>query len=97
MQKLKERKMSDEISFEKAFERLNEILQKMNEGKVSLDDSLKLFEEANFLIKTCNDKLILAEQKIEMLIKDRNSNLEIENGKPKTKDFEYSKDTIMDN
>ncbi len=90
--------MTEEISFEKAFERLDEILQKMNEGKVSLDSSLKLFEEANFLIKTCNKNLNLAEQKIEILIKDRNSNLEIENAhnKPKTQDFEHSKDAIMD-
>ena len=90
--------MTEEISFEKAFERLDEILQKMNEGKVSLDSSLKLFEEANFLIKTCNKNLNLAEQKIETLIKDRNSNLEIENDhkKPKTQDFEHSKDAIMD-
>lgn len=88
--------MTDKISFEKAFERLDEILQKMNEGKVSLDNSLKLFEEANFLIKTCNEKLSYAEQKIETLIKDRNSNLEIENEKPKTQDFEYSKEAIMD-
>jgi len=88
--------MTDEISFEKAFERLDEILQKMNEGKVSLDSSLKLFEEANFLIKTCNKKLQTAERKIEILIKDRNSNLEIENESPKTKDFESLKDTIMD-
>jgi len=90
--------MNEEISFEKAFERLNEILQKMNEGKVSLDSSLKLFEEANFLIKLCNKNLNLAEQKIETLIKDRNSNIEIEkeNSKPITQDFEYSKDAIMD-
>lgn len=88
--------MTAEISFEKAFERLDEILQKMNEGKASLDSSLKLFEEANFLIKTCNKKLISAEQKIETLIKDRNSNLELENEKPKTKNFENSKDAIMD-
>ena len=38
--------MTEEISFEKAFERLDVILQTMNEGKVSLDKSLKLFEEA---------------------------------------------------
>ncbi|HEU64326.1 MAG: Exodeoxyribonuclease 7 small subunit [Candidatus Anoxychlamydiales bacterium] len=88
--------MTEEISFEKAFERLDEILQKMNEGKVSLDSSLKLFEEANFLIKTCNKKLISAEQKIETLIKDRNSNLEVMENIPQTKDFEYSKDAIMD-
>lgn len=89
--------MTDEISFEKAFERLDTILQTMNEGKVSLDDSLKLFEEANHLIKTCNKKLTDAEKKIETLIKDRNGNLEIEDSKPKTKAFEYAKDTIMEN
>ena len=79
--------MTEEQSFEKAFERLEEILQKMNEGKVSLDLSLKLFEEANGLINTCNDKLIKAEQKIEMLVKNR-SDLELENGKPKLQAFE---------
>jgi len=37
--------MKDEKTFEKAFKRLEEILEKMNEGKVSLDESLKLYEE----------------------------------------------------
>ncbi|NGX62749.1 MAG: Exodeoxyribonuclease 7 small subunit [Candidatus Anoxychlamydiales bacterium] len=88
--------MTDDISFEKAFERLDTILQTMNDAKVSLDDSLKLFEEANFLIKTCNEKLVNAEQKIEKLMKDRNNQLEIENNKPKTENFTYSKDKILE-
>jgi len=84
-----------ELSFEKAFERLEEILQKMNEGKVSLDTSLKLFEEADVLISTCSEKLIKAEQKIETLIKNR-SELEFENEKPKTKEFDCDKEKVLD-
>lgn len=87
--------MKEELSFEKAFERLEEILQKMNEGKISLDASLKLFEEADNLISTCSDKLTQAEQKIETLVKNR-AELELENEKPKTKDFEYEKDKVLE-
>ena len=88
--------MSKEISFEKAYARLDEILQEMNEGKVSLDDSLNLFEEANGLITKCNKKLNSAEQKIQTLIKNRNAELELENEEPKVKSFEHSSNKIME-
>ncbi len=87
--------MKEELSFEKAFERLEEILQKMNEGKVSLDASLKLFEEADNLISKCSEKLAQAEQKIETLVKNRGE-LELENEKPKTKQFEYNKEKVLE-
>jgi len=87
--------MNEEQSFEKAFDRLEEILQKMNEGKISLDSSLKLFEEANALIAKCNDRLVKAEQKIEMLIKTR-SEIEIENGSPKLQKFETDNSKSME-
>ena len=57
------------MNFEQAYARLEEILEKMNSGKVSLDDSLKLYEEADQLIVSCNKKLTEAEQKIEVLLK----------------------------
>lgn len=60
------------LSFEKAFERLEKILATMNSGKTPLEDSLKLFEEAESLIRTCNSRLSAAEQKIEQLIKNKN-------------------------
>jgi exodeoxyribonuclease VII small subunit len=88
--------VKEEISFEKAFERLEEILQKMNDGKVSLDTSLKLFEEADNLISNCSEKLSKAEQKIEMLMKNRGE-LELENDQPKTKPFEYDKEKVLEN
>lgn len=66
------------LSFEKAFERLEQILETMNTGKTSLEDSLKLFEEAEKLIRTCTGRLNTAEQKIEMLIKSRNGEVAVD-------------------
>lgn len=63
------------ISFETAYARLEEILEKMNSGKVSLEDSLKLYEEADRLIHWCNKKLTEAEKKIEVLVKGREGEL----------------------
>ena len=60
------------MKFEEAYSRLEEILEKMNSGKVSLDDSLKYYEEADQLIVTCQKKLSEAEKKIEVMIKNRN-------------------------
>ena len=47
----------------------------MNSGTVSLDESLKLYEEADKLINTCSKRLNEAERKIETLIKNRNGEL----------------------
>ncbi len=78
----------DEPDFEKSFHRLEEILEKMNSGQVGLDDSLKLYEEANQLIITCGKRLNEAERKIEVLIKTRNGELALgEDQQPKKDDF----------
>lgn len=77
-----------EVSFEEAFARLEEIVEKMNAGTVSLDDSLKLFEEADRLILSCNKRLNDAERRIEMLIKNRNGELTPgSDQKPLTQEF----------
>jgi exodeoxyribonuclease VII small subunit len=80
----------NEISFEKAFSRLEEILEKMNSGTVSLDESLKLYEEADSLINLSTKRLNEAERKIETLIKKRNGELMLgDDQKPLTKDFHH--------
>lgn len=80
--------MTTNLSYEKAFERLEKILEAMNSGKVSLEDSLKLFEEAETLMKTCQISLNAAEKTIEKLVKNRTNDLEIDqNAKPKLEPF----------
>lgn len=62
-------------SFEAAYVRLEQILEKMNSGKATLDEAIKLYEEADKLIASCNVRLNEAERKIEMLIKSREGDL----------------------
>ncbi len=78
-----------EPDFEKNFQRLEEILEIMNSTEVGLDQSLKLYEEANSLIISCGKRLNEAEQTIEMLIKNRDGELAIQaNGTPETEKFD---------
>lgn len=76
------------ISFEAAFARLEAILERLNGGTISLDDSLKLYEEADKLIAICHKQLNEAEKKIEILDKNRNGELILGNDKrPLTQDY----------
>ncbi|MCX6991050.1 MAG: exodeoxyribonuclease VII small subunit [Chlamydiae bacterium] len=79
------------LTFEEAYSRLEEILEKMNSGKQSLEDSLSLYEEADSLISFCNKRLFQAEQKIETLIKNREGDLALStSGSAQTEDFSPS-------
>ncbi|MEC7839429.1 MAG: exodeoxyribonuclease VII small subunit [Chlamydiota bacterium] len=71
-------KKEADISFEKAFTRLEEILEKLNSGSVTLDESLTLYEEADKLITKCGLKLSAAEKSVEKLIKQRNGALSMD-------------------
>ena len=76
------------LSYEKAFERLEKILESMNSGKTPLEESLKLFEEAELLMRSCTNSLNTAEKTIERLIKGRNNELLLNGEKqPKTEPF----------
>lgn len=84
----KESEKKEETTFEKALVRLEEILEKMNSGRMSLDESLTLFEEADRLITQCNKRLNDAEKKIEVLIKNRQGELSLGGDqKPLTREF----------
>jgi len=83
-------------TFEAAYDRLEEILEKMNTEQVSLDSALTLYEEADGLIGDCQKRLTEAEQKIEILMKNRDGSLQVdEKGTAKTEDFASSNSTIF--
>jgi exodeoxyribonuclease VII small subunit len=67
---------------EKSFERIEEILEKMNSGTVPLEEALKLFEEAEGLIRASAEQLNLAEKRVEMLVKARGEVQVDGDGKP---------------
>lgn len=84
-----DKKTSPELSFEEAFSRLEQILEQMNTGHVGLDESLKLYEEADKLIVKCNQRLAIAERTVETLIKNRNGELALgADQKPQTQEYQ---------
>ncbi len=56
------------MEFEKKLKRLEDIVEKMESGDLSLDDSLKLFEEGVKLSRDCQSQLTAAEDKVKVLL-----------------------------
>ncbi len=69
----------DEISFESSLEELESLVEKLEKGQLTLDESLGIFERGMKLARICNQKLSKAERQIEVLIE--------ENGRLKTETF----------
>lgn len=59
-----------EFDFEKALSELEELVEKMEQGNLSLEASLKLFERGIALTRSCQKALTEAEQKVRILIQD---------------------------
>ena len=57
-----------EPSFEDALRRLSEIVEKLEDGELPLEDSLKLFEEGVRLARTSQSRLDAAERRVEELL-----------------------------
>ena len=57
----------ENMSFEEAMKRLDEITEELSREGVSLDRSLSLYEEGVKLARVCNEKLEDTERKIKML------------------------------
>lgn len=64
-----------EKKFEKAMERLELIVQSLESGDLSLEESLKVFEEGMELVRFCNTKLDEAEQKVTILTRESTGRL----------------------
>ena len=57
--------------FETALKKLEDVVKKLEGGELSLDDSLKAFEEGVKLAGFCSRKLDEAEKRVEFLIKQK--------------------------
>ena len=56
--------------FEDTLRKLEDLLRKMEGGDLSLEDSLKAFEEGIRLSRLCSERLDEAERRVEMLLKE---------------------------
>ena len=72
----------NDLSFEKAFAQLQELVKSLEGGSLPLEESLKAFEEGVRLTRHCQESLSAAELKVEQLLKVG------ADGKTQTKRFE---------
>jgi exodeoxyribonuclease VII small subunit len=73
-------------TFEEARAGLEDIVERLDKGEPTLEESLKLYEEAIRLSRFCHRKLEEAQGKIELLNKDDRGELVLDTqGRPKTK------------
>ena len=58
----------DTVNFEVSLEKLEKIIEKLEDGDISLEDSVKSFEEGIGLVKECQKQLSQAELKVKKLL-----------------------------
>ena len=81
------------LSFEKALADLEGIVQKLEKGGLSLNESLGLFEKGVKLAKYLREELGKAEKKVEILLKDEKGEVrKDETGEARKKPFDLDRD-----
>jgi len=63
--------MPKKINYEQSVKRLEDIIKQLEEGELPLEQSIELFTEGIGLVKTCNNYLEEAEEKIKILVGDK--------------------------
>ena len=63
-------KQQTEFNFEEALEELERLVSSMEEGEISLEDSMKAFEKGIKLTRECQTALQKAEQKVQILLNE---------------------------
>jgi len=62
--------------FEDTFKKLEIIVNKLESGDLSLEDSMKLFEEGMRLSHLCSERLAEVQKKVELLLKSEEGELQ---------------------
>lgn len=65
--------MAKQISLEESFNKIDEIISSLEDPKVSLEDSFKLYNEGLKLVKTCNSQIDKVEKQIIILNQEGNT------------------------
>lgn len=64
------KEVNDQRNFEGDLTRLKEVVKLLEDGNISLEESLKYFEEGIKLYRLCNNVLNDAQQKISLLLEE---------------------------
>jgi exodeoxyribonuclease VII small subunit len=59
-----------ELPFEQAMQRLEEVVRRLEEGEVPLEEAIELYQEGMRLSRLCNQKLDAIEAKVLQLVEE---------------------------
>ena len=76
------KKAPPEPSFEGAMDRLEEIVEQMESGKMMLEELIGRYEEGMKLVKVCQERLASAEQRIEIITRNHAGKAVVKNFEP---------------
>ena len=65
-------KKDKELTFEAAFQELEKTVQRLENGELTLDEAIALFERGQVLARLCDEKLEQAELRVDQLLPDAN-------------------------
>ena len=80
------KKTEQPLHFEGAMDRLEEIVEQMESGKMMLEELIGRYEEGMKLVKVCQERLASAEQRIDVITRNHA-------GKPAVKNFDATRET----
>ena len=80
------KKSDPQLNFEGAMDRLEEIVDQMESGKMMLEELIGRYEEGMKLVKVCQERLASAEQRIEIITRNHA-------GKAVVKNFDAARET----
>ena len=65
-------------TFESSLDELEQIVAKLETGDMALEESLELFERGVKLSRDCKERLLKAERRIEVLTRETNGDIALE-------------------
>lgn len=66
-----------EKSFEECLAALEQVVDRIETGELSLEESLSTFERGVRLVRSCNEKLVAVEKRIELLTRNPDGKLQL--------------------
>lgn len=70
------------LNFEKSMKQLEQIVQELESGDLSLEKAIKKFEDGVKLSKLCSKQLDETEKKVTMLLRDQNGKISVNSFMP---------------
>jgi len=70
--------MAEDITFEVALQRLEQIVESLEQGQLTLEESIRKFEEGVALAGRCSQLLKAAERKVQQLTKRAEGSFDLE-------------------